>query len=475
MKQDYKMKLSPCPILLIEDESGFSSPLKSQLERLLKPMSMPMVTVASTLDEADQQIKKMPYSALQIDLRLPKSRGGIVDGTPAGLHSAELATKLLPLAIGVLWSNFASIHPKAAQHAGKFDCAYWSKGDVPKDIITELPHYSAKTGAEAFARMLRLWPSEKPEPSEISWAGRYFKHARALLPEQLSACCGNLSSSVYALTESQAQATLPMLFEFSEWVQRWLWCVMAGVLKDANLLEKSPPWPFGLRGKSLTRQSMQERVGAMLVTWIASSVGKQKPLCLRYLNCVDQAENTLDIIEALDWIKTRRNDWAHIGSIAGAPAMLEELATPFRLIMQAASFLAAWPMVTDVEAVGYRWRVTCVRGAYPWPKEEWDLKLPNNFSPKPGHVYQMWPHEDGSVGLLNLWPWLECRPDDDFHRQRLWMALGPSDGRAIIESSFNELNKEVRFAKNAPTPKPYRPMSVARQEALDDISTRLKL
>jgi hypothetical protein len=473
MNRSYRNKLVPIPILLIEDEVDFSAPLKGQLGLILTQIGHPIVTIASDLNEADHQIRGKPFSAIQVDIRIPKNPGGIVEGSATGLLSAELASKLLPMSLNVLWSNFAHVHPAAARHSGQYDCPYWSKGVAAEDIKPELPHYTAKEGAAAFTRMLALWPSQELQEGEISWAERYFKRARALLPEQLAQCCGDLAAALPSPTENQAHAVLPALFEFAEWVQRWLWALSASVLRGANLLERAAPWVNGFNGKTPGRLEIQTRLEAMLGVWASATIAKQNPVCLRFLNCIDQAPNTLDIVEALDWLREFRNGWAHGGSIAGANALLTELSLPFRLVMQAASFLAAWPLITEIEPIGSRWRVTCVRGTYPWPKEEWSLKLPPNFRSQPGHVYQAWPHPDGTVGVIDLWPWLECRPDDDFRRQRLWLALGLGDGRNIVEASFNEL-KEIRFAKNRPAP-PFKVMPAARWDELDKIAAKLKI
>lgn len=455
-------------ILLIEDEIEMATPLKEQLKRKLEKYGFPVVDIAQTLVDAEKKIKMHPYAAIHIDLRLPKSAGGVVDGTPAGLQSGEVIQRYLPLALPIIWSNHAHKHAKAAHFAGVHECPYWSKGSPPPDTIPELPHYTSRDGTDAFVRMLDLWSSEDLQNDEISWAERFFRRGRALLPEGMAITAAHLSSSLKASTEAQAQLTLTGISDFAEWIQRWLWCVATAVLESGTLLRKGAVWPPLGNNRYLMRGVMEDLLADRLQTWAGSKLSNHQRLLLRFLNIADEVPNTLNIIDALGLIRKQRNDWAHGRSAVGKLFELVESGPALRVLMQAAHFLAAWPLVTEVEPVGNRWRLTCVRGQFPWPKEEWDLNLPANFRCRPGHVYQVWPNEDGHVGLLDLWPWLECRPDEGGRINRLWQVLGPIDGQSVFESNFNEF-KELKFIRHKPC-LPYRHMTDERWRKLEEIA-----
>lgn len=456
-------------VLLIEDEIGFSQPLSAWLKKYLELFGKPEIVLAPTIPSALERLRSMPFSAIHIDLRMPYVPGGIAEtSTPAGLVAAKLIEEKLPFALGVIWSTFSDRHPSAGLYSGRNAWPYWSKGVPAADTIPELPHYTADEGAEAITRMLALWPPGDAKPQgkgEVSWAERYFKQGRDRLPEQLSVACGHLSQAVDARGDIEAQAALPSVFEFGEWVLHWLWATTAALLRDAGLAERAAPFPGAVPGRAMNRKSLQDALAEMLTVLVVSKARTHAALWLRFLNRWEPADDTLDIIEAIDWLRDRRNDWAHGGSMSGARAALAELSTPFRLVMDAAAFLGAYPLVTEVHPAGTKqWRLQCVYGQHPWPVREWELDLPVDFRAKDGHVYQVWPREDGSCGLIDLWPFMECRADADFRRKRLWLALGLNDGRRVTERCFNDA-KEVVFPRGKP-PAPYSEMTNDRWQRL---------
>ena len=230
----------------------------------------------------------------------------------------------------------------------------------------------------------------------------------------------------------------------AEIVQNWLW-VQACALLTAMSQPQHIYWPL-----ENTRAGMEKSLQAML-NKIAENDAGLAVSWLSHLHLRNPAH--MNIIDALRSVRLLRNDQHHNSGNDHLP--WEQLVSPLRVILDAASYLASYPIVFRPKpAPDNRWRFSILRGeTSPFPEDEWliafgQLVKKESFSPNLDnpYLYQLWPCADGSYELLNLWPFTEQKSVDGTSVWSLLCGLDQRNPEQIWERDV--VDNRINISKN---------------------------
>lgn len=434
-------------VLIIEDDLGWCELMQEFLMHYAKKYEVSLeIELADNCEAACQLMASKLFQGIAIDLRLPEKKGSPLTKEAKGLDLVMAKTQIMPMGWGHIYTAFAEEHAldtyrklsggdisplpmwEKASRDNAGDDRYTQKEWAQRIITVLLPRDKAlaiplvNERPQLKERLQKLSPLGEALGFTIN-AGR--KH----LPPGLAHSC----AVIYRwLGTGEAQHELTAFNEvlfLAETVQHWLWVQAAAWLRALGF-ELLIVWPMRDKNSGrATRAGVEEALGLMLEAIGQCSKAPLAATWLAYLHVRKDAQY-MNIIDALAYIRGLRNKQHHQNNQDDLP--WEQLALPLRVVMDAAAFLAAYPVVRrPVPAPDSRWRFTLLKGeADPLPEDDWSLAggvlgETGHFFPvrDDNQLYQLWPCADGSLGLLKLWPFVEQRTVLGEGR-KLWLLYG---------------------------------------------------
>lgn len=433
-------------MLIIEDDPFWFEDMKELLEDLANENGITLgIEVATNCEGANQLIGKKLFHSVAVDLRLPEKPGGVLTNNPLGSSLAASLTKSMPLTHSHIFTAYAQEHAlelyrKNQESSNNSAPPIWEKTSRDNDPGGE-DRYTQREWAERVLTLIlpRVQALQIPLVSQRPYLNQHLSMrsrlgeglefsitaGRKYLPPGIARSCALIQrwfedkhSPHYEL-----HAFNEALF-LAEIVQNWLW-VQACALLTAMSLPHYISWPL-----QTTRADMEKSLHVMLKK-IAENDDGLAVSWLSHLHLRNPAH--MDIIDALRSIRLLRNDQHHNSHHDDLP--WEQLALPLRVILDAASYLASYPIVFRPKpAPDSRWRFSILRGEVsPFPEDEWliasgEVGKKESFSPIPDspYCYQLWPCTDGSYGLLNLWPFVDQKQNIGL---TIWLLLCGFDQR----------------------------------------------
>jgi hypothetical protein len=431
-------------VLIIEDEPGWFENMEYFLNALAKDCNVLVKsTIADNAEKARQLMASELFHAIAIDLRLPEKSGGILTSHPYGIELAIHQVKALPLVWAHIFTAYAEEHALSLyrQITGleRSILPIWEKSEV--DNAGE-NRYTQKEWAQQV--LMAILPEEEAKLIKFRNSQQKFSHfGEALdfsirvgcrhLPPGLAQGCGTIRDWLNdGLSQRLEFKAFNEILFFAENLQHWLWVQAAALLNAFGLVEKIV-WPSEGNAKAM-RFVMEQALADMLKSLNEQITGFPVKTWLEHLHQRGNGKEPY-IIEALGQIRVLRNEIYH--QRPGEELSWKRLVFPFRIIMDAAAFLAAYPVLTNpVPAPDGRWRFKVLQGsASPFPEIEWDLAdgelgSAGRFLPKEsGIIYQLWPCEHGGYRLLKLSPFVQRRPGMGLD-PGLWLLSAPSQDPA---------------------------------------------
>jgi hypothetical protein len=385
------------------------------------------------------------FHAATLDLRLPEVSGGALTSQPYGLGLVTYYADNRPLA----WAHMFSAHAReyALEAYRRLPNSKQPPTPIWEKAICDTEgedHYDSEQWAQRILTVLlpkskamtlplvQQRPSLKEHLDKLSPLGESVDFAIDSGREHLPPCLAKSFAIVHRwLDGGERQFELAAYKEIlflAETLQHWLLIQAAAWL--AAFQPESVAWPLS-KTPNAARAAMEKSLRAMLRAISESPHKDHASAWLSHLNWWPGEPTSMDIVDALGIIRDKRNGFAHRGHIDDLP--WEEIAMPMRVLMDAAGFLAAYPMVfAPAPARDGRWHFTVLKGEKsPKPVDEWLLPggvLGQTGRFDPGrddlNLYQLWPCPDGGLALLKLWPFAEQRKQANGDKT-FWLLYGP--------------------------------------------------
>lgn len=432
-------------VLIIEDDPDWFINMDDMLKDFAEDQGITLETVLVDNSEAAQRIMgREIFHAAAIDLRLPENPGAPLTPAPRGIDLAALET-VMPMAWAHIYTAWAKEHAletyRKLSNSNGLLLPFWEKSgsdDSGTDRYTQkewaqriltiiLPR------AEALAVPLVLERGGFDDLEQCSPLGIGVDFAVNAgckhLPPGLARNCAMLDRWLATGEARHELAAWTEALFMAEIVQHWLW-VQAAAWLTAMGLPQRIAWPIRDRNGKPTRTAVEQALQTMIQAIADSLHAEFAATWLSYLHYSDTGQ-TMGIIDALAAIRELRNSLYHQNPTEILP--WQALALPLRVVLDAASFLAAYPVLTRPNpAPDGRWRFTVFKGeSSPFPEQEWSLAggvlgMGSHFAPKREDLklYQLWPNPEGGYSLLKLWPFAEHRISPDSGRT-VWLVFGP--------------------------------------------------
>ncbi len=428
-------------VLIIEDEPTWYEPMAAFLEDFAdKKMLELVITLAKNCVEARSYLADGVFHVVAIDLLLPDQIDEPI--TSSGIALAEFISTQAPLT----WAHFFSGHAEkkglelfneviAGKHlpailekacSDNEEGRYTQKQWAERIVAALLPRSKALS-----LDIVKKRPELQNNLGECSDLGESmdfaFNAARYHLPPGLALSCTYVHQWAEN-GEAHKLTAFKQVLDLAEYVQHWLWIQAMAWLTAMSQTDKLAWLSQGNAEKSPTRFTMQESFKMMIEHIAQSPQADLASLWLAHLHFQPDA-GTMSIIEALNFTRELRNKHSHNDEpnpppiISNKEPPWQQLVIPLRVLMDAAAFFAAYPIVHGPDhAADGRWRFTVLQGTDKLPLiKEWSLAAgvvgegkPFSKPPRPDndHLYALWPCAEGKLGLLKLWPFVEYRLPD---------------------------------------------------------------
>ncbi len=404
-------------VLIIEDEPIWYKNMAAALQYFAETADIPIkvdIVMAHDAQTARELIATELFHAVTIDLRLPEKPGGVLTSQPVGLGLACGISRQTPLVWAHIYTAYAAEYAlqtyQQVSDAQMVPMPIWQKV-ISKDAGSL--SYTPETWSQEILKVL-LPSAAQRNGSSFGQGLDYAIFAGSRhLPPGLAKCCAVMQHWLADKSGFNARfefdAFTQALF-FAETVQHWL-CVQAWALLLALGLPGKLVWPNCTKGAA-NRGGIEAALSKMLKTIDEHDQSGLAKTWLAHLHC---GADRMNIIDALQAIRKLRNDFVHQ---VHDELPWSQLALPMRVVMDAAVFLAAYPVLSrPAPAPDGRWRFSLLQGeTLPFPESEWLLAggvlgESARFEAKRNELslYQLWPCPDGSNGLLRLWPFAEQR------------------------------------------------------------------
>lgn len=453
-------------VLIIEDDPSWFKVMKEFLEIFANKYGITLeIKVTDNCEDTYRILERNLFHTITIDLRQPEKSGGTLTTAALGSNLALDILKTKPLVCSNIFTAHAQEHAlelyrKNLGSSNNSAPPIWEKTSSDNDPGGE-DRYTQKEWAGRVLTLIlpRAQALQIPLVSQRSYLNKHLSMrsrlgegleysitaGRKYLPLGIARSCASIQrwfedkhSPRYEL-----QAFNEALF-LAETVQNWLWAQACALLTTMSLPHYIS-WPL-----QTARADMEKSLQAMLNKIAENDDGLADPW-LSHLHLRNPAH--MNIIDALRSVRLLRNDQHHNSGNDDLP--WEQLASPFRVILDAASYLASYPVVFRPKpAPDNRWRFSILRGeTSPFPEEEWlitfgKLVKKDSFTPNPDnpYLYQLWPCADGSYGLLNLWPFAEQKSVDGTTFWSLLCGLDQRNPEQIWERDI--VDNRINISKN---------------------------
>lgn len=453
-------------VLIIEDDPSWFEVMKKLLEFFANDYGITLeIEVTDNCEDTYRILERNLFHTITIDLRQPEKKGGTLTSAPIGSNLALYIFETKPLVYSNIFTAYAQEHAfelyrKNLRSSNNSAPPIWEKTNLPNDPGGE-DRYTQKEWADRILTLIlpRAQALQIPLVSQRSYLNEHLSMrshlgeglefsitaGRKYLPPGIARSC--------ALIHRWFEDKHPPRYELhaynealllAEIVQNWLW-IQACALLTAMSQPQHIYWPI-----ENTRAGMEKSLQAMLKK-IAENDAGLAVSWLSHLHLRNPAH--MNIIDALRSVRLLRNDQYHNSGNDDLP--WEQLALPLRVILDAASYLASYPVVFRPRpAPDNRWRFSILRGeTSPFPEEEWlitfgKLVKKDSFTPNPDnpYLYQLWPCADGSYELLNLWPFTEQKSVDGTTVWSLLCGLDQRNPEQIWERDI--VDNRINISKN---------------------------
>lgn len=440
-------------LLVLEDDESMQEAMKRGLEKVKSELQkkklriLPRWITHSGVLPSELQSRLFHFASL--DLRVPNVPNGILLSEQDGLKHFLSHRKIAPLTHVALMTMYAPDYLGAIEKAGRHHYELWRKAINENESDTKImpPVLTFDQWAERVLKQLE----DYGRAQAFAWGA-----AKAMLPgylrscaRELELCCENpwtdpaRDAKAARTHRVRSHHGLEYAFDLAEQVQNWLWVILCAYLAArapsrlpdsvARVLRSAPG---DERPVEERRSDKEMQLGELCaqVLGLAKSMGEEPPLLLTQLGCSEKEHGATRFINALRLMRERRNTLTHEAKEGSYGSMWDDIALSLRWMLNVVAYLCAYPIVTELEALGsgnFRARRLGVDRSSS-SSEEWSVSHgvlratgtdDVDASPDYEQAYALWPVQHGQLALVPLWPLIELRYNSDTKARETFLYL----------------------------------------------------